>query len=291
MKQLIILLLLVAIVVESYGQGIFIRRQQPVATANIAYPLEQTATNAYAAYSFGRKLTNAWGSALALVVRSSDGATNYVVTGSSSEISSLVSWVGSGDAYVTNLFDQTGNSRTLLQGNTNLCPKVVTNGVAVTENGILVADFARGKYLSTAALSPSLPLSYLIGVNNDARTSGDVIFSGNSGTRTAIKQGATAVYGADSGGTPIASTDALTLDIWQAVTVVFTSGDDSLQIDAGTPVTGAAGNNSATALLLGFPTSGADMLVSDVYVWNANMPDAAGTGPVRTNMVNAYSFP
>jgi hypothetical protein len=261
------------------------------AAAAVAYPLEQTATNAYAAYSFGRKLTNAWGSALALVVRSSDGATNYVVTGSSSEISSLVSWVGSGDAYVTNLFDQTGNSRTLLQGNTNLCPKVVTNGVAVTENGILVADFARGKYLSTAALSPSLPLSYLIGVNNDSRTSGDVIFSGNSGTRTAIKQGATAVYGADSGGTPIASTDALTLDIWQAVTVVFTSGDDSLQIDAGKPVTGAAGNNSATALLLGFPTSGADMLVSDVYVWNANMPDAAGTGPVRTNMVNAYRFP
>jgi hypothetical protein len=291
MKQLIILLLLVAIVVESYGQGIFIRRQKPVAISSIAYPLEQTATNAYAAYSFGRKLTNAWTSALHLMVRSSDGATNYFVTGDAAEIAALETWSGGGDVYTTNIFEQTGNGRTLAQGDTNLCPKVVTNGVAVTQNGHLVGDFDRGDYIRVTGIAPSLPFTFIVGVNNDTRTGNDVIFSGSTATRTAIKQGATSVYRIDSGGAAVDSTDALTLDTWQAVTAIFATGTDSLQVGAGTPVTGAAGDNTPTGLSIGIPTTGANQLISDIFVWNAAMPDADGAGPVRTNMVNFYAFP
>lgn len=266
------------------------QRRQAVAEV-VDYPLDDTATNAYAAWSVGRTLTNAWTSALALVVRSSDGATNYVVTGSSSEISSLVSWAGSGDAYVTNLFDQTGNGRHMVQGNTNLCPRIITNGVAVAKNSKLVMRFGRNNYLFTASLSPSLPLSYLLCLHNVARTSGDVVFCGNSSTRTAIKQGSTAVYSVDSGGTPVTSSDALTVGQWESATAVFATGNDSIQVNGGSQASGAAGDNSATALVIGFPGTGADMMVSDFYVWNALMPDPAGTGPVRTNTATFYSFP
>lgn len=286
MRILLALLLSASSLFAQADYSTLLLLNQPT-TAVLDYPLDDTATNAYAAWSSGRVLSNAWTGSIWLAVRSSDGATNYF-TGANK--STLDSWAGSDDVYLTNWFDQTGNGRTLLQGNTNLCPRVYTNGVAVTKNGYFSALFDRGDYMSTAALAPSLPISYLVGVNNDARTSGDVIFSGNSATRTALKQGATAVYRIDAG-SALDSADALTLDQWESVTAVFTSANDSVQVNAGTPTTGTAGNTSATALLVGFPTTGADMALTEVFVWNALMPDADGTGPVRTNMVNFYSFP
>lgn len=256
-----------------------------------SYPLNQTDTNAYAAWSAGRPLTNGYTAAMGLVVRSSDGTTNYITWGgTSANISALESFSAGGDVYLTNLFGQVGASRNAVQGNTNLCPRVVTNGVAVTANGQLAMLFGRNNYLTTAALSPALPISYIVGVYNRSRTSGDVIFSGNSGTRTALKQGATAVYRIDSGAA-LDSSDALTTGQWDAITAVFTSGNDSVQVDSGTPTSGSAGNTAPTAFVIGFPTTGADMIVTDIYVWNALMPDAAGTGPVRTNMATFYAFP
>jgi len=290
--RFLLLILLTALTCEAQlNWKPIINRRQAVSGGATLLPLEELSTAGYAAWSVGRKLTNAWAGSLALVVRSSDKATNYLVSsGTGNNISTIITWAGTDNVYVTNLFDQTGNGRTMVQGDTNLCPLIITNGVAITKNSKTVMRFRDDDYLFTAALAPSLPLTYIVPVYNDSRTAGDVIFSGNSTARTAIKQGSTAVYNFDSGGASFDSADALTLDQWDVVTATFATGTDSGQINAGTATTGAAGDNSATAFLLGYPAAAADMQLSDLFVFNASLTGAE-SGAVRTNVVNFYALP
>lgn len=255
------------------------------------YALSNVAANAYSAWSPARLLTNAWSSALALVVRSSDGATNYIVANNATNnLPTIVSWAGSANVYVTNLFDQTGNGRHMVNGATNTCPVIITNGVPVTKNGFFVMRFLDDDFLSTASLAPSLPLTYVVSVLNDSRTAGDMIFFGNSSSRTVIKQGSTAVYTITSGALDVSTTDALTLDQWDVVTAIFQTGDDVVQLDNGTEVTGGAGDNTPTALAIGSSTIAADMQVSDIFVYNSALTSAQ-YGILRTNVVNFYQHP
>lgn len=293
MKRILLIsaLLLAVIFTVSADRRRLLGARNVAAGAATLLPLEELTTASYASWGVGRKLTNAYAGSLALVVRSSDKATNYLVSsGTGNNISDILTWAGSDNVYVTNLFDQTGNGRHLVQGDTNLCPLIVTNGVAITKNSKTVMRFRDDDYLITSALSPILPLTFVVPVYNDSRTAGDVIFSGNSSVRTAIKQGATAVYNIDSGGASFNTADALSLDVWDVVTAIFVTGTDSAQINAGTATTGAAGDNSATALLLGYPGVCPDMQICDLFVFNTSL-SATDSGAVRTNVVNFYALP
>ena len=288
---LISLLLLAVICTVSADRRRMLMTRNVASAAATLLPLEELSTASYAAWSVGRKLTNAWTGALALVVRSSDKSTNYVVSsGTGNNIAAILTWAGTDHVYVTNLFDQTGNGRHLANGDTNLCPLIVTNGAAITKNGMTVMRLRDDDYLFTATISPSLPLTYIVPVYNDSRTSGDVILAGNSTIRTAIKQGSSAVYNIDSGGTGFNTADAMTLDQWDVVTAIFVTGDDNAAVNAGTATTGSAGDQSATAFVLGWPALTADVQLSDVFVFNAALI-AADSGAVRTNVANFYAFP
>jgi hypothetical protein len=288
---LISLLLLAVICTVSADRRRLLGVLKPAAAGGATLlPLEEIAVAAYGAWSVGRNLTNSWTGALALVVRSSDKATNYLVSsGTGNNISTILSWAGSDSVYVTNLFDQTGNGRHFTNGNTNICPLIVQAGTELSKNGHTVLKFLDDDYLFATA-SPSLPLTFLLPVFNDSRTSGDFIFAGNSTVRTAIKQGSTAVYTLDSGGAGFNTSDALNLDVYDFVTAIFKTGDDSGAVNNGTPTTGAAGDNAPTGFILGYPSQTADMRLADMFIYNAELT-APQSGAVRTNVTTFYSLP
>lgn len=294
MKRILILsALLIAVCLTTDAQSSRRRAlivNRAVAGGTVLLPLEEISVAAYGAWSVGRKLTNSWTGSLALVVRSSDKATNYLVSsGTGNNIATILSWAGSDSVYVTNLFDQTGNGRHFTNGDTNICPLIVQAGTELSKNAHTVLKFLDDDYLFATA-SPSLPLTFLLPVYNDSRTSGDFIFAGNSTVRTAVKQGSTAVYTLDSGGAGFNTSDALNLDVYDFVTAIFKTGDDSGAVNNGTPTTGVAGDNAPTGFILGYPAQTADMRLADMFIFNAELT-APQSGAVRTNVTTFYSLP
>jgi len=122
-------------------------------------------TGAAAAYSL-RDLTFLRGSPVVRVRRDNDNAeADFTATQVSD--GSLAAWVGAGnDGFVRTWYDQSGNNRNAGQGTNDRQPKLVVNGVVLTENGTPSIDFnaATNNYLTansvaTAFASANRPLS------------------------------------------------------------------------------------------------------------------------------------
>lgn len=256
--------------------------------------LNEITAVAEGAYSVGRALTNSWTSALALVIRSSDSATNYLVPqGATNNISAILTWAGADSVYVTNLFDQSGHGRTLAGTNILTMPKIVTNGVHVSKSGrtAMHCDATDGsKYDNlTATVTLSLPVTYVMNVYPVNASSTAIIVSGGTGastTNAAVKFGLT-TYKLNNGTN--VNIGVQTASQWDILRVVF-DGVSSIGVDGNTPVTGAAGVNTVTAFNIGAgdPDEAvtANMLLSEWVVFNAALSET-DQRRLRDNM-NAF---
>ena len=65
------------------------------------------------------------------------------------DTSSLLSFIGSGNAYIRTWYDQSGNNNHATQFVTSSQPLIVSNGVIVTENGKPAIEFNLGNYFDT----------------------------------------------------------------------------------------------------------------------------------------------
>ena len=98
--------------------------------------------NASAAYSL-RALSSAYTGAAIKVRRSSDNAEqdiNFLYDGSL-DTSSLLSFVGAGDGFVTTWYDQSGAGNDVAQVSESAQPKIVSNGSLITKGGVAAIDF------------------------------------------------------------------------------------------------------------------------------------------------------
>lgn len=265
-----------------------------VGTMTIPVPLlHEISTVSAGAYSVGRSLTNSWTSALALLIRSSDNATNYLVPqGGTNNIAAILTWAGSDSVYVTNLFDQSGHGRTLSGTNLSMLPRIVTNGVEVSKQGKTSMRIDSDDNVMVAA-TMALPLTHVFTVYNVAGSGQPII----AGAMAGITNGT--IISGTFGGTRYQLANGTNVNIapysigqWDIVRVVF-DGVSTLGVDGGAVVNAAAGLNTITYLSLGSPEEGvhgtADMMLSEWVVFNAALSDADQI-KLRNNVNSFYGI-
>lgn len=103
-------------------------------------PLLDTYTGAIAAYSL-RKLSSSY-SGDAIIV-TTDGVDSQTIgfSGNDLDTATLESFAGSGDAYVSTWYDQSGNSRNFTQSTFANMPKIVSSGTTITQNSKPIVEF------------------------------------------------------------------------------------------------------------------------------------------------------
>ena len=103
-------------------------------------PLLDTYTGSIGAYSL-RKLSSSY-SGDALVV-TTDGVDSQAIgfSGNDLDTATLESFAGSGDAYVSTWYDQSGNSRNFTQSTLANMPKIVSSGSTITQNSKPIVEF------------------------------------------------------------------------------------------------------------------------------------------------------
>lgn len=105
--------------------------------------LDQLETGLVSAWSIGRRLRLLYNGPIIRVRRSSDNTEQNFYAGSNNTVSaaSIEAFCGAGDGFLVTIYDQSGYSRNFVQSTTTLQPKVVSNGVAITQNSKLSAQF------------------------------------------------------------------------------------------------------------------------------------------------------
>jgi len=114
-------------------------------------PLLDTYTGSIGAYSL-RKLSSSY-SGDAIVV-TTDGVDSQTIgfSGNDLDTATLESFAGSGDAYVSTWYDQSGNSRNFTQSTFANMPKIVSSGTTITQNSKPIVEFdGSTRYMDLAA--------------------------------------------------------------------------------------------------------------------------------------------
>lgn len=114
-------------------------------------------TNLEWAWSTGRRLRTSYTGNIIRVRRSTDNTESnfgYLPNGDVN-ISAIVSFCGTGNGFLTTIYDQSGLARNLIQPTTTLQPQVVVNGVPNTQNGKLIpiyngATNSRSMYVNSS---------------------------------------------------------------------------------------------------------------------------------------------
>jgi hypothetical protein len=179
--------------------------------------LLDTYPNAAAAYSL-RKLRSAYSGNAIRVRRSSDNAElNIGFVNNVLDTASLLTFVGSGDGFLSYWYDQSGNSRHLEQGSTGNQPRIVLTGSIETSNSkpAVFVTSSRWMDFTTGAGNQTIPSSFftvLAPVNNSSTSyfglsttigGNEYMAVGNRGASQTIS----ALY--NDGGDPVVPIDGL----------------------------------------------------------------------------------
>ena len=120
----------------------------PTALANL---LLDTYTNAAVAYSL-RQLRTAYTGAAIRVRRSSDNAEQDInFVGGDLDTSSLLTFCGAGNGFVTTWYDQSGNANNATQSTAFNQPQIVSSGAMITTNGKNSISFSGTKLMLLAS--------------------------------------------------------------------------------------------------------------------------------------------
>lgn len=154
MRTLLVLLIFCCLtVLDAQNQGWFL-----AASAN-GFVLDQVPTNSVGAYSLRKLRTGHTGNAIR-VRRSSDNAELDIGFEGNGMLNTaaLLSFAGAGDAFVVTMYDQSGNSRDVVQGTASSQPKIVNAGALYTINSRVyfyndATDFLQGPDLMGGSAS------------------------------------------------------------------------------------------------------------------------------------------
>ena len=266
-------------------------------------PLDTLGTGLESAWSVGRRLRTGYTSSIIRVRRSSDNSESdfgYLASGAV-DVSAVTSFCGAGDGFLTTIYDQSGNSRNMVQATTTLQPQVVASGVANTQNGKLVAAFDGATSSRRMAVASSTALynfihngtnstiHFVCSVTNDANaksilrnvtTGTDVGFylaaTTGEGIQFVVQNASGAIVNATKSGTATVHQHTLLVDadnataadreeMWRDGSLL--SGDNAL--------TGTVSSaNAARTLSIGTNSSGTSQFngwISEIVMWSADV--------------------
>jgi hypothetical protein len=147
--------------------------------------LLDTYSGAAAAYSL-RKLRSAYTGAAIRVRRSSDNTeTDIGFVSNQLDTTSLLSFVGANNGFVTKWYDQSGNARDTSQGTTTKQPQIVSSGTLILTNSkpAITFDGSSSELITSSIASYLSSTAYSIFSTNKANTiKSDGYFIGTSGT-------------------------------------------------------------------------------------------------------------
>jgi hypothetical protein len=133
-------------------------------------------SGAAAAYSL-RLLDNTYSGNAIKVRRSSDNAEQDIAfTNNELDTTSLETFAGSGDAFVTTWYDQSGSGNDATQATAAEQPKIVENGTTITEGTKPSLDFSSSKELGLSSVSISSNAYSFFGVANTTGTANRALF-------------------------------------------------------------------------------------------------------------------
>ena len=141
--------------------------------------------NAAAAYSL-RALNSAYTGAAIKVRRSSDNEEQDIklLYDGNLDTASLLSFVGSGDGFVSTWYDQSGGND-VTQVEASKQPQIVSSGVVVTTSGNYAVDFtSSAKYLVNATFNNSTAISSVFTLIKSASSSGTQIITDSTDSST-----------------------------------------------------------------------------------------------------------
>jgi hypothetical protein len=244
--------------------------------------------SAYAAYSATRKLRAAYGGSALRVRRSSDNSEQDI--GFSSDLldeSTLTTFVGANDGFVVTLYDQSGNSRDLTQATVNNQPQIVSSGSVIVDgdgNPWMAFDGSNDIMTTAGTFTQALPMTSFVTASFDSHTTTDLIVYGASTTLGLRQVTATGDRIQMRNGASL-SGDTYSLSTHYLITANYVTGNDSIQLNNATAVTGTGGDNSLSAMALN-AGNGADMNLSE---WVLYAADVTG-GDLSTVQGNINTF-
>lgn len=132
---------------NGYGCGIGYGYCEPMPSAAVPLLLDGLAAT-YGAWSVGRKLRSGFGNYSLLMRRSTDNDVTECTFDSNglSDVGLVEDFSSGGNVFIDTLLNQDANGSTLdlAQATTALQPKICSSGTAITENGVLCAEFSYG---------------------------------------------------------------------------------------------------------------------------------------------------
>lgn len=255
-----------------------------VAGASCSYLLDSY-SGASAAYSL-RKLSSTYSGYAIKVRRSSDNTEQDIgFTNCDLDTSSLKTFVGANDGYISKWYDQTGNTRDATQSTSANQPSIVLSGVVQRQgtNNMPSINWGGGSVTLTGpSFTFTQPTTHFMVAKNDG--SGDRYFIdgfnasrqffGPNAGQLAIYAGVGYYYGTSS-------------TAYNVYTILFNGASSSAAINAGSAVTGNAGTQSmSTGFKIGNGASGGMTgYIAELILYGSdNTSNGAG---IRSN-INTY---
>jgi len=140
--------------------------------------------SAAAAYSV-RKLRSAYSGSAIRVRRSSDNTeTDIGFSGANLDTSSLTSFCGSGNGFVTTWYDQSGNGNNATQSTAANQPQIVSAGSVILKNSKPSVNFdgSNDFFSLSSSIATSTNYSFFTAAYNESSATGDTYMSGGSGS-------------------------------------------------------------------------------------------------------------
>jgi len=146
--------------------------------------LLDTYPNAAVAYSLRKLRTLYTGNAIR-VRRSSDNTeTDIGFSGANLDTSSLTSFCGSGNGFVTTWYDQSGNGNNATQSTAANQPQIVSAGSVILKNSKPSVNFdgSNDFFSLSSSIATSTNYSFFSAAYNESNANGDTYMSGGSGS-------------------------------------------------------------------------------------------------------------
>ena len=156
--------------------------------------------NAAAAYSL-RKLRSAYSGSAIRVRRSSDNTEQDIgFVNNLLDTSSLTTFCGSGNGFVTTWYDQSGNAYNATQSTASNQPQIVSSGSVINESSKPTLEF-NSDWLINSTINISQPITrFIIGKSTNSTNAGTFVDSNTSNRFILYKGG-----GGDNNGNFVAS--------------------------------------------------------------------------------------
>lgn len=257
-------------------------------------PILDVYTNAKAAYSL-RKIRSAYSGYAIRVRRSSDNTSQDIgfKSDGSLDTTSLLSFVGANNGFVSIWYDQSGNAYDFLQATSSSQPWIVANGVLYTINSkpsIYHSELNVAKFLKVSFGSTSTGAMTAINVGSNQATAGvSYLWSGATSPFYAYSYNTTWMrIGASSEFTLTGTTQDLATQ--RIINAVYNGATSKLRFNNGTYATGNTGTISITGLTLGASSSNASPSRchhQEFIVWNSDINTDMNN--INTNLNSYYT--